>query len=53
LIALDKVDILPTNTTLALVNKDLSPLENAAGVTLIEVEELQKKEKESAKIPVN
>ena len=36
------------------INKDLSPLENAAGVTTIEVEELQKKEKEEAtKVPVN
>lgn len=54
LLALQKEDTLPTNTTLAHIDKNLSPLENAAGVTLIEVEELQKKEKDEAiKVPVN
>ena len=54
MIALDKEDMLPTNTTLTSVDNGLSPLENAAGVTVIEDEELQKKDKVEAvkKIPV-
>jgi hypothetical protein len=51
---LEKEDARPANTTSAHIEKNLSPLENAAGVTLIEVEELQKKEKEEAlKVPAN
>ena len=54
MIALDKEDMLPTNTTLTSVDNGLSPLENAAGVTVIEDEELQKKDKVEAvkKVPV-
>jgi len=52
MIALDKEDALPTNTTLTHIDNNLSPLENAAGVTLIEVEELQKKEKDDATIKI-
>lgn len=52
MIALDKEDMLPTNTTLTQQNNNLSPLENAAGVTLLEDEELQKADKkEAAKVP--
>jgi len=40
--------MIPTNTTLTTIDNNLSPLENAAGVTLIEVEELEKKEKDDA-----
>jgi hypothetical protein len=54
LLALEKEDTRPTNTTLTAVENGLSPLENAAGVTLIEVEELQAKEKdEASKVAVN
>ena len=54
MVALDKEDILPTNTTLTNIDNGLSPLENAAGVTVIEDEELQKKDKVEAakKVPV-
>mgnify|MGYP006079577537 CR=1 FL=1 len=52
MIALDKEDMLPTNTTLAHVDNNMSPLENAAGMTQIEDEELQKKDKiEAVKVP--
>lgn len=52
MIALDKEDMLPTNTTLTQQNNNMSPLENAAGVTQIEDEELQKADKiEAAKVP--
>lgn len=45
---------LPTNTTLtAVASNNLSPLEQAAGVTVAEDEQLQKKDKEDiTKIPV-
>jgi len=44
---------LPANTTLtAVATNNLSPLENAAGVTVMEDEVLQKKEKDdTTKIP--
>lgn len=40
--------MLPANTTLTKIDNNLSPLENAAGVTLVEVEELEKKEKDDS-----
>lgn len=48
MIVLEKQDTIPTNTTLTKIDNNLSPLENAAGVTLIEVEELEKKENDEA-----
>jgi hypothetical protein len=54
MIVLEKQDTVPTNTTLTKIDNNLSPLENAAGVTLIEVEELEKKESDDAtKVPTN